>query len=315
MRLLITGGAGFIGSHVAYAAQQQGLEIAVLDDFSSGTRRNIPTKARVYTVDIRDRQAVLNALQDFRPHLVSHQAAQASVAVSVRDPLLDAHNNIIGTLNLLEACRATKVQRVVFASTGGAIYGEIPEGQRASETTLPYPQSPYATSKLAAEHYLETYRLQYGLEYTILRYANVYGPRQNPHGEAGVVAIYCERLLAGEALSVNAMQQQGDAGCIRDYVYVGDVARLNLLAANGEIPIRIINACSGVPTGTRELAQQLMRVAGHEVPLEFRPPRPGDVKRSLLDPTLFAQYVGTPTPLTQGLTETYAWFETHQPQA
>lgn len=308
MRILVTGGAGFIGSHIADLALQGGHEVAVLDNLSSGSRANVPGGAALHVADLRDPGAVRAVVEGFRPDVVNHQAAQASVSVSVRDPLLDAETNVLGTLHLLEACREFGVRRVVFASTGGAIYGDIPEGERADESRSPHPYSPYATSKLAGEIYLATYRAQYGLDYSVLRYANVYGPRQNPHGEAGVVAIFSERALAGEALRVHGMHAPGDGGCVRDYVYVGDVARANLRASLGELPVQLLNIGTGQPTTTAELAAQLTRVSGRSVPIHDAPPRPGDVARSLLDPTAYRAHFGEPTALGEGLAQTVAWF-------
>lgn len=314
MRILVTGGAGFIGSHIADLALHAGHEVAVLDNLSSGSRANVPGGAALHVADLRDREAVRAVVEGFRPDVVNHQAAQASVSVSVRDPLLDAETNVLGTLHLLEACREFGVGRVVFASTGGAIYGDLPEGERADENRSPRPYSPYATSKLAGETYLATYRAQYGLDYSVLRYANVYGPRQNPHGEAGVVAIFCERALAGEALRIHGMHAPGDGGCVRDYVYVGDVARANLRASLGELPAQLLNIGTGQPTTTAELAARLTRVSGHSVPVHDAPPRPGDVARSLLDPAAYRAQFGDPTPLDEGLAQTAAWFAQRLPE-
>src|SRR5450755_4291243 len=233
MRVLVSGGAGFIGSHIVLGALTEGHTVAVLDNLSSGKRSNIPAEVPLFEVDLRDRAAVRAALAEFQPELVSHQAAQASVAVSVREPHLDAEINVMGGLNLLDACVALKVKKVVFASTGGAIYGEVPDGQRAAEDTRPAPISPYAISKLAFEQLLDVYRSHHGLGSTVLRYANVYGPRQDPHGEAGVIAIFFDTVLKGGSLRVNARKTEGDAGCVRDYVYVSDVARANLAALAG----------------------------------------------------------------------------------
>ncbi len=182
MRILITGGAGFIGSHIADQALARGWQVAVIDNLCSGRRENVPEKAEFFKVDICDAAAVAEAFEKFKPTHVSHQAAQASVAVSVREPQQDAKVNILGSLNVLTAAKSQDVERVVFASTGGAIYGEVPEGTRAAIDTVPVPISPYACSKFAVEKYLECFRLEHDLNYTVLRYANVYGPRQDPHG-------------------------------------------------------------------------------------------------------------------------------------
>lgn len=308
MKILITGGAGFIGSHIAEQALQRDWSVAVLDDLSSGRPENIPDGAKFYQADIRDQQAVAAAFADFRPELVSHQAAQASVAISVREPQRDAEINIIGSLNILSACVAENVQRVVFASTGGAIYGEVPEGTQASPDTVPVPISPYACSKLAVEKYLECFRVEHGLAYTVLRYANVYGPRQDPHGEAGVVAIFCNRILAGEGIQVNARKQRGDAGCVRDYVYIDDVAKANLAACENQIPDPILNVGTGQETTTQQLAELLQQELGQSVDVRSADRRAGDIERSLLDNSRLVKLLGPTVSVRTGLSQTAAWF-------
>lgn len=308
MRLLITGGAGFIGSHVAETALSKGWTVAVLDNLASGRRENVPAGVPLYEVDIRDREAVLRTFRDFRPSCVSHQAAQASVAVSVREPQLDAAVNILGSLNIMEACVANKVRQLVFASTGGAIYGEVPDGTRASVSTPPVPVSPYACSKFSVEKYLECFRQEHGLASTILRYANVYGPRQDPHGEAGVVAIFCNRLLAGEPLRINARRTVGDAGCVRDYVYIDDVAAANLAALENRIPDPVLNVGTGQETTTRQLAELLQAALGSQAELVPADRRPGDVERSLLDADRMVQLLGPAVSIQDGLARTAEWF-------
>ena len=308
MRVLVTGGAGFIGSHVVEGAMAEGHTVSVLDNLSSGKRSNIPDGVRLFEVDLRNRAAVLSVLSELRPEVVSHQAAQASVAVSVREPYLDTEINVMGGLNLLDACVALKVKKVVFASTGGAIYGEVPDGQRASEDTRPAPISPYAISKLSFEQLLDVYRTHHGLDSAVLRYGNVYGPRQDPHGEAGVVAIFFDRTLIGETLRINAMRSEGDPGCVRDYVYVGDVARANLAALSNRLPDRVTNVGTGVPVTTRELAQQISSICGRELRSVVGPPRAGDIERSVLDPSRFQRSLGQTLPLAEGLRHTFEWY-------
>jgi UDP-glucose 4-epimerase len=310
MRVLVSGGAGFIGSHVVEQLLAQGHELAVLDNLSTGHRQNVPASVRLYEVDLRERAAVAAAVSDFSPEAVTHQAAQASVPISVRDPHLDCEINMIGGLNLLDACTApgARVGRFVFASTGGAIYGEVAEGTRATEATRPAPTSPYAIHKLAFEGLLGAYARQRGLSPTVLRYANVYGPRQDPHGEAGAVAIFLAAIAAGRTLGINARRRLGDDGCVRDYVYVADCARANVLALEGALPEPVLNVGTGVETTTRALASELMRLAGREVPLESRPPRAGDLERSVLDASLAEKYLGSLEPLTRGLTHTVRHF-------
>ena len=305
MRALVTGGAGFIGSHVAAALVANDWDVAVVDDLSSGARRNVPEDAALHVLDIRDADGVTRVFEAFRPDVVCHHAAQASVAVSTREPLLDAQVNVLGSINLLSASAACKVSRFVFASTGGAIYGEVPEGQRAPVSMRPAPASPYACSKFATEAYLESFRQQHGLDYTILRYANVYGPRQSPHGEAGVVAIFASRLLRWEPVSVFARAKAGDAGCVRDYVYVDDVVEWNLRAVRGAVTVPIANVCTGVGTTTLALAEQMKSVASSRSEIRFGPPRVGDLERSVLEPERDAR---APVSLEVGVRRTLDWF-------
>ena len=310
MRVLVTGGAGFIGSHVVAQLLAGGHDVAVLDNLSTGKRENVPAGVRLYVTDVRDREATHAVVRDFRPDAVNHQAAQASVVVSMRDTKLDADVNLVGGINLLDACVAEKVTRFVFASTGGAIVGEVPAGERAREDVVPKPVSPYAIHKLALEQLLAVYERHHGLDTRILRYANVYGPRQDPHGEAGVIAIFLDAVLAGRPLAVNGLRTEGDAGCLRDYVFVTDVARMNVLALGGNVAERVANVCTGIGTTTRKLAESVMRAVGREVPVESRPPRAGDVGLSVLDPTLPAKYLGALVELEPGLKATAEWSAT-----
>lgn len=309
-RLLITGGLGFIGSHVAEQALERGIEVAVFDNLSSGRRENVPGAVRVYEADLRDEAAVSAAVADFAPDWISHHAAQASVPGSLRDPGHDASVNVLGTLNLLEAARRGGVRRVVFASTGGAIYGEVPDHEVGQVGGPLRPFTPYAVSKLAGEQYLEVYRHHFGLESVTLRYSNVYGERQSIHGEAGVVAAFCEALLRGGPLRVNGRHEAGDRGCVRDYVYVGDVARANLLALEGWLyPARpVLDVGTGVGTDSRALAETLLRASGSRAAVESGPPRAGDVGRSVLSAEALRTLLGDLTPLETGLARTLAWY-------
>jgi UDP-glucose 4-epimerase len=309
MRVLVTGGAGFIGSQVADALIAAGHEVMVLDDLSSGRRENVPQRAAFREGTLCDDAFVRRAFDEFSPEAVSHQAAQTSVAVSTREPRRDAMSNVVGSIELLQQCVQKRVGRIVYASTGGAVYGEVPEGTRASVDTPARPLSPYACSKFAAECYLRAYSHEYGLRYTILRYANVYGPRQDPHGEAGVVAIFSRRVLGGESIQINARRTPGDDGCVRDYVFVGDVVRYNLLALDGGIAEPIVNVCTGDETSTRKLADMVGVVSGKKPALTDGPRRAGDVERSVLQAGPAARQV-PPTSLEQGLRETVAWFKT-----
>lgn len=308
MKIMVTGGAGFIGSHIIELALSQGHEVAALDDLSSGKVENMPPGVQLYQVDIRDAAATRKAFQDFRPEAVSHQAAQASVSVSMKDPALDAQINVVGGLNVADAAAQCGTSRFVFASTGGAIYGNIASGQ-AKEDAPKVPISPYAINKLAFEMLLDVYRSAGKLSPTILRYANVYGPRQDPHGEAGVVAIFLNRAKEHQELRVNAMREPGDDGCVRDYVYVGDVARANLDALMGKWSQPLSNIGTGLPTSTKHLAEELLRRSpGSRSQLTYGPPRDGDIERSVLDGSIFRENAGNFVDLADGLDSTARWY-------
>lgn len=307
MRILVTGGAGFIGGHIVDAAIAAGHDVLALDDLSTGRAENVAAPARLARVDLRDAAAVEAVVAEFQPHAVSHQGAQTSVAKSVREPVLDAEINAVGTVILMSALARHGVRRVVFASTGGAIYGEVPEGTRASVGGALAPLSPYACSKLAGEAYVRAYAQTHHFGATILRYANVYGPRQDPHGEAGVVAIFAERLLAGEPIRVNAKTMEGDDGCVRDYVFVDDVVRLNMAALEGHVEAPIVNVCTGEATSTNELAQLMRAQIGSRSDVGYGPPRAGDLERSVLEPPVEAA-LRARTSLAEGIERTVAWF-------
>lgn len=309
MRALVTGGAGFIGSHLVDALVARGARVAVLDNLATGRGDNVPDGVELMPVDLRDAARVYEAVAAFRPTHIFHQAAQASVKVSVDDPAADAAINIVGGLHLLDAARRAGVERVVFASTGGAIYGEVPEGERAREDWPLRPKSPYGASKAAFEQYLEVYRQNFGLPYTVLRYANVYGPRQDPFGEAGVVAIFTGRLLKGQPVQLFARREPGDDGCVRDYVWVGDVVQANLLAVE-----RGLDGCYNVGTGTGSTTRQVLAAIeaalGVQARVEPAPPRPGDLERSVIDPQRLEQAGWSATvPLAEGIRRTVAWFQ------
>jgi UDP-glucose 4-epimerase len=313
MRILVTGGAGFIGSHIVEHALDAGHEVVALDDLSSGKRENLPRGVHLYEVDIRNREETLRAFADFRPDSVSHQAAQASVTVSMKDPAFDAAVNVIGSLHVAEAALQVGATKFVFASTGGAIYGNIATGA-ASENHPTQPISPYAIHKLAFEQLLSVYARERDLEPVILRYANVYGPRQDPHGEAGVVAIFFNRALKNEPIQINAMRSPGDDGCLRDYVYVRDVARANLQAIQGDLSAPILqgvptlNLGTGVATHTRALGEAIRRLSGSSSLLTQGAPRVGDVERSVLDGAFAHKSLGPFFNLEAGLEKTAAWF-------
>ena len=309
MRIMVTGGAGFIASHVAQAYVGAGHEVLVLDNLSSGKKENVPGQARFVFGDAGSETAV-EAIRTFRPEVLCHHAAQINVRKSVADPVFDAKENILSTLVLLEAAREHGVRKVIFSSSGGAGYGEQ-DYFPADEKHPLRPVSPYGVAKVSVELYLQYYRFQYGLEYTALRYSNVYGPRQDPHGEAGVVAMFCNRLTEGRAITI-----YGDGSQTRDYVYVGDVARANVLAANAELPAPngtidppAFNIGTGLETTVNELAEALMAAAGVRVPVEHAAPRTGELGASALDVGKAARVLDwrPETGLSEGLRRTFAY--------
>jgi UDP-glucose 4-epimerase len=309
-RALVTGGAGFIGSHVADALAASGYSVTAIDDLSTGRRSNVAPGVTLVELDIRSREAA-DLVKGGGFEVVCHLAAQIDVRKSVSDPAADAERNIVGSLNIVEAARqAPKPPRIVFSSTGGAIYGDFV--QPPSEETMPKdPESPYGIAKLAVEYYLSYYGRVQGLDVVALRYANVYGPRQDPHGEAGVVAIFCQRLLAGRELTVF-----GDGRQTRDYVFVGDVARANVLAARATLPKagrldeRAYNIGTGVPTSVLDLANVLQKAAGIVTPISHAPARPGEQLRSFVRNEKAARGLGwiPQMPLDAGLKQTFEWF-------
>ncbi|HKB19540.1 MAG TPA: NAD-dependent epimerase/dehydratase family protein [Gaiellaceae bacterium] len=298
MAVLVTGGAGFIGSHVSEALVARGEEVVVLDDLSSGKRENLPDGVELVEGDIRGPQDELFA--GVKPTICYHLAAQIDVRVSVAHPEHDAQVNVLGTVNLLQAGLEHGTQ-IVFSSTGGAIYGEC-DGPAGEDAPL-RPISPYGVSKLAAEEYLATYNRLYGTRHVALRYGNVYGPRQDPHGEAGVVQIFFNRLLAKERPKVF-----GDGAQTRDYVFVGDVARATLAAAerNGGV----FNVGTGRETSVVELLELCQRIAGTSFEADFQPQRPGEIQRSVVDPSRAVDELGwrPERSLEDGLRETYEFF-------
>jgi len=302
MKVIVTGGAGFIGSHVAEALLDAGHHVLVLDDLSSGKEENLPRKVEFTRTDILEAD-LEEIFRNWKADAVFHHAAQISVRNSVSDPITDVRKNIIGTIRLLETCRACNCAKFLFASTGGALYGE--------QTTFPapekhptYPMSPYGISKLAAEKYLYFYRMQYGLRGITLRYSNVYGPRQDPHGEAGVVAIFCRRLNAGETLVIN-----GDGLQTRDFVYVKDVAAANIMALDSMLEGEF-NIATGIETDINTLAEKLVRISGRIVEVQHGPPMPGEQRRSVLDPKLAAKKLKwrPRVSLSEGLKKTWEYF-------
>ena len=310
-KVLVTGGAGFIGSNVADAFVARGDRVWIVDDLSSGRRENVSGDATFVEMDIRDAR-LADVFRDAGGFdVISHHAAQIDVRKSVADPRRDASINVDGFLDVTELARAHGTRRIVFVSSGGVVYGE-PERIPTPETAPKLPSSPYGVTKLVAEHYMYYYARVWGLDYVALRYSNVYGPRQDPHGEAGVVAIFCNRLIDGTPFTIF-----GDGEQTRDYVFVGDVVRANLLAA--EMPLepmpasldeRAFNVGTGTETSVNQLARTLMRAAGREVAVNYADARPGEVMRSCLDTSALRARGWRPaTTLEQGLELTFKHIE------
>lgn len=310
-KILVTGGAGFIGSHVADRFIAEGWSVTVVDDLVSGKRENVPREASFREISVTSEEFA-SEVRDGKFDVVAHLAAQIDVRKSVADPVHDAQVNILGTLNLMEALRSSKQQtRVVFTSTGGALYGEFTTPPNVEDFAKD-PESPYAISKLSAEYYLAYYGRVHNRDSVAVRFGNVYGPRQDPHGEAGVVAIFCGRILNNRPLTIF-----GDGSQTRDYVYVGDVARSVFLAATrplpptGRVDARGFNIGTGKGTSVLELANLLQQAAGSTVPTEFAPHRPGEQQDSFLDVKKAREILGWAPEVTlaEGLEKTYRWFE------
>lgn len=309
-RVLVTGGAGFIGSHVADLFLASGYTVEILDNLSSGSRDNVPAGAPLHEIDIGSPDAA-QLVREGGYDVICHLAAQIDVRKSVSDPGFDAMVNVVGSLNLLEAARASGHRtRFVFSSTGGAIYGEFVSVPSAEEMPKD-PESPYGTAKLSVELYMAYYARVHGLDTVALRYSNVYGPRQNPHGEAGVVAIFCDRILGGRPLTVF-----GDGLQTRDYVYVGDVARANLAAAKATLPpprqldTRAYNIGTARETTVLDLARRLQRAAGSDAEVQHAPARAGEQMRSAVQIEKAKQDLGwsPQVELQDGLQATYDFF-------
>jgi UDP-glucose 4-epimerase len=302
MKIMVTGGAGFIGSHVADACLAGGHDVFVVDDLSTGRKEQIPPGAGFVELDIRSPR-MEELFRERKPDVVIHHAAQMDVRKSVEDPANDAEINILGTLNLLQNCTAHRVRKFIFASTGGAIYGEQ-ETFPAGEDHPVRPVSPYGVSKLSVEKYLHYYRAVNGLEHVILRYANVYGPRQNPHGEAGVVAIFVSKMLSGMEPVIN-----GDGAQTRDYVYVGDVVAANMLALALQ-GSGVFNIGTGIETTVNELFGVLRRLTGSACRENHGPAKKGEQSRSVIDSSLATRVMGWAPRVTlaRGLRETVDYF-------
>jgi UDP-glucose 4-epimerase len=302
MKILVTGGAGFIGSHVVDAYVAAGHEVIVVDDLSTGHRENLNPKAKFVQLDITDPKTV-ELIRDERPAVLNLHAAQMDVRRSVADPIFDARVNILGTINLLEGARKANVRRVMFVSSGGAAYGEQ-ETFPAPESHPTNPLSPYGVSKRSGELYAFFYQAEYHIPFIALRYANVYGPRQDPHGEAGVVAIFSGKMLRGEPVTIN-----GDGKQTRDYVFVGDIARANVLALES-LATGPLNIGTAKETDVNELAGLLLEAAGSRSEVKHGPAKQGEQRRSVVDWSRAARELGwrPEVPIAEGLKRTVEWF-------
>ena len=322
-KVLVTGGAGFIGSHIVDFLIENNYDVMVIDDLSTGRKKNLHQNVKFYHLNITNIQELEKAFEQEKPDYVIHEAAQISVSLSVREPLIDAQTNIFGSLNLLQCCVKYGVKGVVFASSGGTVYGE-PEQFPVNENHPLLPLSPYGISKVTIEHYLNFYQKNYNLDYVALRYGNVYGPRQDPYGEAGVIAIFIQKMLKGETPTIN-----GDGDYIRDYVYVKDVAQANLLALknlqkSSEVSAKIktekqpqqpslngFNLGTEKGTSVNELFALLKDIMKFSHPADYGTARPGDLRKNILDCQKIQNifYWKPQTELLNGLEETVNWFK------
>jgi UDP-glucose 4-epimerase len=306
MRVLITGGAGFIGSHVVDACLRDGHTVSVVDNLSTGHQINLNPEAVFYHLDIRDATALSGVFEKESPEVVIHHAAQVNVRNSVADPVLDAQINIIGSINVLQAARKVRARKVIYASSGGTVYGE-PQSTPCLESHPILPLCPYGASKYIVEQYLHLYHKNYGLVYTVLRYGNVYGPRQDPAGEAGVIAIFITQMLQDSKLVI-----YDDGNQVRDYVYVQDCARANLLALD-KGDGHVLNIGSGQPTTVNEIFNVLQSLTAYPNPPCYAPPRQGEIYRTYLDISLAQQVLDwrPKVNLKQGLQRTLRAFENY----
>ncbi len=306
-KILVTGGAGFIGSHVVDLFVSHGYEVVIVDDLSTGRASNLNPAAKFYQTDIRDPK-IREVFEVERPDFISHHAAQMDVRRSVAQPLFDADVNILGSINLIECAKEFNVKHFVYISTGGAVYGE-PETLPCDEMHPINPICQYGASKHTVEHYLYMYNVNYGLQYTVLRYPNVFGPRQDPHGEAGVVAIFTGKMLDNEPVTIN-----GDGEQTRDFVFVRDCARANLLAVTVDHAPGIYNIGWGRPTSINEIFTNLVKITSYTHPVSYGPAKVGETRHIYLDASKANRDLGwSPTlSLEEGLRETVEYFRTSE---
>ncbi len=305
MKILVTGGAGFIASHIVDTYINLGHKVVVVDNLSSGKKEFVNKKAKFYKIDIRDRKKISKVFGEEKPEVINHHAAQISVRNSVEDPLNDAQINILGLLNLLEEGKKIGVKKIIFASSGGVVYGEA-EKIPTPETYFPLrPLSPYGVTKLSSEYYLNFYWQTYKIPFFALRYSNVYGPRQNPHGEAGVVAIFSLKLLKGEIPTIN-----GDGLQTRDYIFVGDVVRANA-ACLKSTKMGAFNIGTGIETNVVDIYENIKKIIGVKLKAKFGPSKSGEQKRSCLNTTFALKSLGwkAEVNLKEGLKRTVEYFK------
>jgi UDP-glucose 4-epimerase len=303
-RVIVSGGAGFIGSNVVDAYIKEGFKVAIIDNLRTGKKRNLNPKAKFYQADIINKKELREVFDDFKPQIINHHAANAVVPLSIKKPVFDAKNNVIGSLNLIELAREFKAKKFVYAASGGAAYGE-PKKLPATEATPLSPLSPYAVTKHVAEEYLKVYHYIYDLEWIALRYANVYGPRQDPHGEAGVIAIFAGNMLKNEVCKIN-----GDGSHTRDYVYVGDVVRANILAVNKKTKHRAFNIGTNLATSTLEIFKTLKLELNYKKE-PFLGPEVPEVGHIRLDNSLAKKELGwkPKVSLKDGIKKTVEWLK------
>ena len=302
-KVLVTGGAGFIGSHISDLLIEKGYSVVIVDNLSSGKMANVNKKAKFYNIDILNKE-LNNVFEDEKPDFVVHCAAQISVSKSVRAPVLDAERNILCSINLLENCVKYKVKKVIFSSTGGALYGN-PKKIPCSEKTEIKPLSPYGVAKYCIEQYLSYYNRLYNLDYVSLRYSNVYGPRQDPFGEAGVVAIFCKKMINGETPAIN-----GDGEQTRDFVFVKDVSKANLLALEKKVSEREINISAMKETSINEIFRLISAAASSGIKPRHAQEMIGEVRKIALDNSLAKKELGwsPEMDIKKGIKETFEWF-------
>lgn len=303
-RIIVTGGAGFIGSNVVDTYIKEGYKVAIIDNLRTGRKRNINSKAKFYQTDIINKKELREVFDDFKPHFINHHAANAHVRISIDKPLFDAKNNIIGSLNLIDLAQKFKIKKFIYANSGGAGYGQ-PQKLPVAESHPISPLSPYGASKQVAEYYLKVYYYLHNLDWISLRYANVYGPRQDPHGEAGVVAIFAGKMLKNDHCKIN-----GEGKNTRDYVYVADVARVNLLVINKKTKHRAFNIATGVETSTKKIFDLLKKVINYKKEPVFGPELP-EVKRICLDNSLAKKELSfkPKVNLEKGIIRTVEWLK------